>query len=149
MLALALLLPLPTRAQQLRPVALSYSAAHSSMVRGFRIPSLDIHTDGDDAVSRLPSQSGVARGGVLPLDPDVPRYRSKYILLGALAGAILGGGGAGLYLAQNCDDCFFAGQFIIASVLGGAVVGGVTGSSLFDWRQSRARRQAEHGAPPP
>lgn len=149
-LAMALPLSAPIQGQELRPAALSATGAtaHVSSVL-----SPDLRSHRDDAMARLrPESHGPHRSGALPFvtdESDPPRYRSKYILIGGLAGAVLGAGGAGIFLAQNCDDCFFAGQFVIASVLGGAIVGGVAGSSLFDWRRSRATRERESGARPP
>ena len=69
-----------------------------------------------------------------------PKYRSSYVLVGGLLGAVIGVGGMGYYVARNCDDCMLSGLYAIGLAgVGGAIVGGITGSYVFDAR--RAGRQ--------
>lgn len=66
-----------------------------------------------------------------------PKYRSQYVLVGGLLGAIVGVGGMGYYLYRTCDDCFFIPLGLAVAGAGGAVVGGLAGSLLFDYKVSR------------
>lgn len=67
--------------------------------------------------------------------------RSKHVLLGALFGAVVGGGGMiAILLAHPCEDaCYAAGYLVIGSGIGGTLLGGVVGESVWEMRTGRAR----------
>ena len=57
-----------------------------------------------------------------------PRLRN-YVLLGALGGAVAGGGLMAIAIATSCkDDCMLAGAAIGTGVVVGAVVGSLVGA---------------------
>ena len=77
---------------------------------------------------------------LLPFDDPAPLTMTSHVLVGGLLGAVVGAGGAALYLANNCNDCIFPVMYAIGLAgVGGAIVGGLAGAYVFELR--RAGRQ--------
>lgn len=74
---------------------------------------------------------------ILPEESDPPKLRSNYVLVGGLIGAVVGASGMGVYLSKHCDDCFLVGFTIGMAGVGGAIVGGIAGSYIFEYKRSR------------
>lgn len=73
-------------------------------------------------------------------DPET-LSRSKHVLLGALIGVVsVAGGTIAILLAHPCEGaCYPAGYLVMGSGVGGALLGGVVGESVWELRTGRAR----------
>lgn len=59
------------------------------------------------------------------------RSRAKYVIVGAIAGAVILGGTTAI-AASRCNDCMFAPEFIGAGFAAGAGVGALLGWIVHD-----------------